>query len=544
MADTTEDVVREYGESMDRLIADFKAHKSRYLFPDDVVQHMRPDIDAFEEHTRRAIVEAIAHLGFTAAKMQAALKRKLAAQRAADKEAAKEAARSTADEHSRTRQATINSAFGGIPQNARDAVMMYVNHMDVTVQYDGTCFERGELKQAGAIEAAIMLTAEACGYTFGDFKIMSFQAIKLAWAEFLTLARNTRKDVAWQYLEETDRETAAKALAQLRALCDKLAVEPEFADAAIRKFIWQVKRRLAGMYVRDMHMLIFRGPQGCGKTELSRNLMKPARELACEADLPQMIDARNFLLRSMYVGFTDELARYDRADVNQLKGVITGETSTARVLYSHASQRNPVNLTLLGTADKPVALMVTDPAGMRRFVEVLIKPRYLVEDFDWQRDVVELEWTAIWQAVDHEADDPLMSQFADLLAEKQEAIRRRSTVEAWLEAFEFNPSKSNIPRKSYQPDQFVEFTASDLYRNSFRIYEDTYNPGATETSLTVWGINFKDLIDSGKMRQWQHRRTSSHVVYRLELSNVTEMGAGPRHHASAVVVPLPDVRSK
>lgn len=537
----TEFNVDEYRASMDRLIADFKENKKRYLTPDDVAKHMMPGVDAFDDINRDVIIEAVAHLKFTAMKMQAALNRRLKQLENFAKHQQQEAETTAMRDAHRER---VAADFGGQPTTAREAVAMYTDHNEVSVRYDGDCFMHDRKTKTSTIEDAILLCAEAHHYTLGNEKPMSNGGIKLAWREYLDAAREVRKQAVWNQIATTDRASAAKALAALRDLCGKLFVEPDFADAAIRKFIWQVKRRILGEYIEHLHMLIFRGLQGCGKTELARNMIKALGELACEAALPQILDDKNTMLRTMFIAFLDELARFDRADMNQVKGVVTGESSTTRVLYSHASQKSAVNLTLLGTADKPVANMINDVAGMRRFVEVIMWPKDDAGITNWQQEVVEFDWLALWQAVDPYTVDPLMSCFAEDLLAKQDAMRRRSNVEAWLEAFEFNPKRGGIIARQHEPDVYAEFGAQDLYRQSFRQYEQTYHPGGSATSLTTWGITFKEMIDQGVLPQWSYRKTGNGVFYRLELSNVVPIKKRRPKRAGLTPVPRHDMHQQ
>jgi hypothetical protein len=499
----------EYTAMTERLIADFKTDKGKYLTWDDVCKHLLPNVDEFDPANRNVAVEASAHLKLKIGGFPTAMKRRQKEIEAREKKQSEAEA-----QQARLERAT--AAFGGMPANAREAVLMFVNHNSVSVRYDGTCYQDGKAILPSQIEGSIILTAEANGYTLGEGKNMTNTGLKLAWAEFMESARDARKDVVWDFIASTDRATADKALSQLRELCEKLFVEPAFADAAIRKWIWQTKRRMQGLYIKEKHFLVLRGGQGTGKTKLAREIIRPISEVAVEASIEQVVDERNFLTRSMYVAFTDELARAERADLNQVKGIVTGETSTSRVLYSHHSQRNPVNLSLIGTADKPVSEMLSDPAGMRRFVEVITKPKHLL-NLDWQSEVVALGWPDIWRAVDYSTDDPLMTVFGDLVRERQEAMRRRPNVESWLEGFEFDPKPPTPARKDFVPGQYVEYGAQDLYLGSFRQYEDKYHPGSKETSITSWGTKFKELIDSGRLPQWSHRRSGSNVLYRYAI---------------------------
>lgn len=510
--------IAEYRAMADRLMADFKDHKDKYLTPDTVARHLVPAEGDFGEVNHKVMVEAMAHLKFTASRFEAAMRRRLREIEKAERKLAYEEAAEQAREAKRE---LAEQTFGGEVEDARDAVWKFAAHNQVVVNYDDSCTMCGKPCTLDAVESAIILAAEKNRYTLGKDKIMTVAAIRLAFTEFVWMTKDTSKQVVWSKIAAIDPETGARALRQLRDLCDKMFVEPAFADAAIRKFIWQVKRRMQGLYIEHLHFVVLHGNTGTGKTEFCREMLRPISPIVSPASIPELVDNKNFSLLEMFVGFADELAKADKADVNTLKNLVTGDYSTARVHYSHRSQRTKINLSLLGTADKPVATMIMDSAGMRRFIQVNTKPRGEIK-LDWQADVVGFPWPHVWAAVDHTTSDPLMTPFGDLVKQKQEEMRARDNVEAWLE--QFDPKHAATPCANKQTGEFVEYRAQDLYSECFREYEDHYHPSHYKTSVTTWGTRFKGMIDAGCLPRWAWRSQGHAVFYRYSLSNVVDFG--------------------
>lgn len=418
--------------------------------------------------------------------------------------------------HEQEKLTEAQRTFGGEVANAREAVWNYMNHNGITVSADLECRRGSRKLSAELIEGEIMLAAEALGYTLPGSKIMTNGALKLAFTEYLEAKSAEREKAIWTALDPdvpTDPVRGAHALQAFRALADKLFAEPEFGFWALVKVIWQAKRRRRGLHVRDLQMIVLTGEQKTGKTELVRNLIQPLHELATEADAAQVADDKNFTLRQLAMVFVDEFAKAEKVNRNKVKAVITGDAISTRVHHSHRSKKVPIRCTLIGTADRPLHTYITDPAGMRRFVPLQMKRRKDIHIAHWDEEVEALDWAGVWLAVDPNTVDPLMSRFADGLAEKQEGMRLRENVEAWLE--QFDPTEASMTCRRSAGDGYTDFAAQALYEYDFRRYEEVYHPASHGTSLTVWGMTMKDLIDTGKLDGWSYHTVSHKMVYRV-----------------------------
>ncbi len=518
--------IQDYEEFRQRLEVDFRDNSTRYITGMDIMRAgILPD-DAHDEINRTIMLAAQKWLKISCKQFQAALRQWA-------KELVKQDAEAEKAERQQAYANAVAESFGAaLPTNAREAVARYCAHNQITVQFNHDCLESGKpIDPDKPIEDRILLTAEGLGLTFGDAKVMTPGGVKIAWAEYVADRRTERRQAVWSALERADPVASAKALRQLRDLCERLFQEPAYADAAIRKFIWQVKRRMIGLYIEHLQFLVFGGGQGTGKTELARCLIKPMEELSCESSMDQVADDKNFSLRSMFVVFVDELAKADRADMNKLKTMVTGKSNTSRRMYSHTAQKVTINMTLLGTADKRVRQIVSDVAGMRRFVEVMTIPKHQSQRFDWQTEVEQFPWLDLWKAVDHTTDDPLMTPYGDLVRAKQEDMRGRDNVESWLENFDAEPKRIKLLNpKIYAEGKFIEIWAENLYTGSFRAFENAFHPGSTSTSIASWGNTFKAMIEAGKIPLWSWRKIGNKVCYRLELNhdNVVELHPAAR----------------
>jgi virulence-associated protein E len=439
------------------------------------------------------------------------------------------------------RRAAAAEALGGgkPPDNATDFVAAYFTHGgpgEITTNFQGECRVAGELiDPAKPINERILLLAEQCGLTIGKGKVMSTGSLNIATHHYMADRRNERLQAVRSSLQCTDPVAERRALVMLRKLCDGLFLEPAFADAAIRKFIWQVQRRMAGAYIEHLHALVFGGGQGTGKSELARAMLGPIEELSKEANMKQVVDDKNFALKAMFAVFVDELAKADKADVNEIKNVVTAKKHSARQHYTHDSPNIQINISLIGTADKRLRQIINDVAGMRRFIEVLTTPKHLAQRFDWVEEVERFPWLDLWRAVDPTTADPLMSVqiYADMLLAKQNDMRGRDNVESWLENLDIAALLRMANPKSLVKGQHLELFAEPLYLNAFRIYEMSYHPGSTATSMTTWGHTFKAMIESNKLPGWSHHKLGNKVFYRLVLDDVVEM---PQRAATSVAV--------
>ena len=501
---------QEYEAHTVAVADDIMRKPEKYPTPARVAGKLQPHCVAANEKVR---IAAEKYLQVTARQFEAALEKR---RKEVEREEKAVARLERAERLQQEQLARANKCFGGPCTTARDAVWQYMIHNDIEVTADLDCLRDGHKVRADIVEGEILLAAEAQRYTLGSDKIMTTTAIKLAFAEHLEIKRTQRVEEIWATLDgPVDPLRAANAQQAYERLLSKMTGEADLAFAAGLKILWQAKRRHLGLPVKHLQMVVFQGEQFTGKTELVRNMIKPLGELAAEADMAQVADDKNFGLRQLAVVLVDELAKADRADRNKAKTVITGEAISTRVHYSHRSQKIPICVTLVGTADKALHTYIQDSAGMRRFVPVQMKRRRDINIPNWQEEVVNLDWQGLWLSVDPYGPDPLMSRFEDRLAVKQEAMRARENLEAWLEQIELD----DLPTSAiaHRGADFIELHAQQLYEYSFMPYEETFHRAPRSTSLTFWGTNLREMIDSGVLEGWSYRTAQRQKLYKIDL---------------------------
>ena len=192
-----------------------------------------------------------------------------------------------------------------------------------------------------------------------------FDALKF----FLNTVRLYRLESAKIYLECGNQSTT-----EIGKLVEAWTGKKEdFIVAIVAHFIWQIKRKLNGLKVKNHLMLILYGMQGGGKTEAIKALLEPFFELGlCLAsNISQLTDERYLkVLSDHFVCFSDEMGQAEKADINNLKNIITAERLHPRILGKNAAFDIKQNCTFIGASNRSVNEMIFDPTGMRRFIQI------------------------------------------------------------------------------------------------------------------------------------------------------------------------------
>lgn len=285
----------------------------------------------------------------------------------------------------------------------------------------------------------------------------------------------------------------AAGQASLHRLAESCFICPdgvEFVVAVFAKFIWQVKRKIEDMPIYDHLMPVILGEQRIGKSTLVYKLLDPVQELWMMTDFKQITDDRNISLWKNFIVFLDEMGWASKSDMDAVKNIITAHTLTRRVMRTNVTQEVAQNATFIGTANaSDLAELIRDATGTRRFISLTMidKP---------DRAVINgIAWPAVWQSVDHTADDP-MTPFRDVLSRKQESERIKTPVEDWLISLD--------PKSAFAGALTItgrRFRSGDLH-TVFREFEDQRFPGLLKTSLPSFVREMKKraLQAGGKFR--------------------------------------------
>ena len=312
------------------------------------------------------------------------------------------------------------------PFNARQYMESWVERKRVIYNYGSEGFTLGgEQMTAESLVAELELDAEA---------------------DDVGLHHRTLGNLLTRWLDRQDQQVLDTYRAKLacrpgddRALRTWLRAvtgrEDQVDLAAMWHFIWQVKRKLFRLKVERHMMNVLHGRQDGGKTEAIRKLLTPVTELTDPiSDMRVLTDERShFRMYRNYVTFCDEMAKAERADVDQLKHLITEVTLRWRIMKMNRAATRPNNTTFIGASNVPIQDLIRDPTGMRRFYQI-----DCLEHLDWDA-INAIEPLGIWISVDERLefkDTPLA--IPHVLAEckrRQESLRTKSALEEWFELY-------------------------------------------------------------------------------------------------------------
>lgn len=206
--------------------------------------------------------------------------------------------------------------------------------------------------------------------------------------------------------------------------------EDEVVMAVVEHFMWQVKRKLHGLPVTRHLMPILVGKQNGGKSTAVTKLIEPIAAAGlveyCR-DLKLIEDDRHIArYATKLVVLCDEMAHATRTDVASLKNFITGDVASWRIMKTTISERTSTMSTFIGTSNPDVVDILRDDTGMRRFFEVRA-----LDVLDWA--VIDaIDYVKVWQAVDHRVDSSPIEAVWERVAQRQQTITAKNSVEEWL----------------------------------------------------------------------------------------------------------------
>lgn len=427
----------------------------------------------------------------------------------------------------------LNQELGGVPLDEVDFVALLMARRGYSMSFDREFRDtQGNRYTGEQVTLDAHLTAARLNLVKPRGDLLGATNIDRALSQWALMQRAACVSRVCEELSKLPDDVDASDVAHdLQAMCEAYFKEPHFANAALRKMVWQVKRMLLGLPVEQRHMIVFVGEQGAGKTTVQRWMTQPIADLRAEASLKDVLDERQMELPGYAVILLDELVAADRADVAALKNFITGSDWARRPMRSNMVEKVRVKATLLGTSNHSLGRLIYDSSGMRRFVELEVLALDDSKRLPQWPTIQAFDWKLLWQSVDVMQDDPLLTEFGDLLQLKQEALRTAENTELWAEQFDPNNNHSDKKRTLTH----AEYYGQELYAD-FRAYEEEFDRAYRGTNITRWGRDLKALIDCGRLKGWGHRKQSGKSVYLVPLppkeaaepSNVTKLPVSTR----------------
>lgn len=198
--------------------------------------------------------------------------------------------------------------------------------------------------------------------------------------------------------------------------------------AVLRQFIWQIKRKLLGLKVGQHLMVILVGKHRGGKTEAIKKFLEPIFQLYMAAnDMTVINDERGIkTLNDNYCIFFDEMAKASKVDTDRLKGIISGEYISYRIMRTNQYVSLKNNCTFIGATNNRVRDLIYDPTSARRFYELNTL------DVLNHAEINSIPYLEIWQSVDPLAEMPILPYLKDLDMAQESEIRNMCLVEEWL----------------------------------------------------------------------------------------------------------------
>jgi uncharacterized protein with HEPN domain len=177
----------------------------------------------------------------------------------------------------------------------------------------------------------------------------------------------------------------------------------ELTEVMLKQWIWQVRVKLFTSWHGDNHVLpVLCGKQGAGKTKAIRSLINYLNPLTSYWTFSQIVDDRHwFGLQRTYIGYIEELAGgRSEKEFEELKGIISGDYRTLRVMQTNSRTSVKVNITFIGDTNRSIPEIIKDRTGARRYWEIRCRNRI---DLDALETV---DIGAIWGCVDEKGESP------------------------------------------------------------------------------------------------------------------------------------------
>lgn len=252
-------------------------------------------------------------------------------------------------------------------------------------------------------------------------------------------------------------------------------LDPALGAAVLQHFIWQVKRKQLGHAVRHHLMPVIVGPeQGSGKTTFVRRFLGPLEELASDPVLlSDLADPRSGDVLRFPVVVIDDVERLDPRLNAVLKSLITATAVSRRLLRTSAAEKRRQCATLIGTANEPVRVLIADPTGHRRFMELRFRNGAVEKGGDpavW-RTVNETDYGLLWRSVNGFGPSPIEKHLTALAASQDTAAPVDRLRECLVGLDLRSEDVQNISERGGVPAEKLRLLICALLRTELRANE-------------------------------------------------------------------------
>ncbi len=269
-------------------------------------------------------------------------------------------------------------------------------------------------------------------------KVSAEDITRLITLEVADAAEVEREKIAARILGKPE---SAGGLEELRRFA--LAITGT-ADAAVvggfLQFLWCVKRSLAGkMREHDIMPILYNRIQGNGKSTAVRRLVSPLADLVDSITVETLADERKRAdLGRFVVGVWDEMEGADKRDTDAIKNALSSQEVSYRPMRTNDNVTIVRTMNFIGTSNKPLAAMVRDSSGNRRFVEVETLPR-----LD-HGAINAIDYALLWQAISENAEAPAKAVLGEIRSH-QAVGRYEDSVALWIDSIDWTKMGESVP---------------------------------------------------------------------------------------------------
>lgn len=338
------------------------------------------------------------------------------------------------------------------------------------------------------------------------FPIISDKHLMHAWADVIKDRRLVRLDA----IVESVTAPPINTLEHRKVIDAILSAPTELDHVVFKHWIWQVKRKMLGLPVEYHLQINLQGRQESGKTHTVSRFLSPIAEVCAERTLTQLCDERHaYALTTFYVMQIDEMVGASKADIEQVKAIITKKEVHSRILGSNAHQAGAQNCTFISTSNQSIAEMINDSTGMRRFYEMTYRTD---KEVAWKL-LDEVNWLDVWRSVDHTQAEAFTSvePYKSQLVKLQGELIQQSIMQMFFEA---------------HPIEFVANLDKGIEQSEFlRKYKEFVHECGPNHNVSPGRIpqELKRMLGGDFMRGTSARTRRVHYNFVLKKENSFEM---------------------
>jgi hypothetical protein len=290
---------------------------------------------------------------------------------------------------------------------------------------------------------------------------------------FRTYRAKRREEISLRMVDQRPQDPDREA-AEWTKVAAVFADLPIVATAFLKHGIWQIKRKVIGL-APDYHLMlvIFSEHQGTGKTTFMDRFLRAGLEelLPPPILLSELVDARSGGMFEFPALILDEIHRIEGKQIDDLKQIMTANRLSRRRLFTHDMHMLEQSSTLFATTNKPIASIIPDPTGHRRFFTLTMLSGQVADGGDrsiWDL-VNSIDFEMLWNSVDAWGPCPIQEHVHLLFSNRQS----KDVLREWLVGLDLQSEAflSICERQGTRPQKlrelFNEQTQSAITETAF-----------------------------------------------------------------------------